>query len=94
MVVEDNNISLSEFYSIIDEIVKRIHHELKLKEDPWVDTEEAMRILKIKSKTTLQELRDRREIGFSQPRRKHIVYNRESLLKYLEKHHIKSQHDE
>ncbi|MEM6767521.1 MAG: helix-turn-helix domain-containing protein [Bacteroidota bacterium] len=43
-----------------------------------------MEILTITSKTTLQKLRDEGKIRFSQPMKKLILYDRESILTYLE----------
>ena len=74
------------FYSLIDETVKRIKEKNNIKEDKWILTDEAMRLLGIKSKTTLQKLRDEGKIRYSQPDRKVILYDRESLNNYLEKH--------
>jgi len=45
-----------------------------------------MEILGIKSKGTLQKLRDEGKIRFSQPEKKIILYDRESIDQYLEKH--------
>ena len=57
------------------------------KEKPkWISGEEAMEILTITSKTTLQKLRDQGDIKYSQPMKKLIVYDRQSILDYLEKH--------
>jgi hypothetical protein len=52
----------------------------------WIHSVEAMNLLGIKSKTTLQSLRDSGEIEFSQPMKKVILYKYESILAYLEKH--------
>ncbi|RYZ84994.1 MAG: DNA-binding protein, partial [Proteobacteria bacterium] len=41
-------------------------------------------LLKIKSKTTLQKLRDEGKIRFSQPQKKLILYDRDSINTYLE----------
>ncbi|MEZ2413922.1 helix-turn-helix domain-containing protein [Muriicola sp. E247] len=51
-----------------------------------MDCEEAMHILRIKSTTTLQKLRDEGKIRFSQPQKKIILYDRDSLNVYLENH--------
>jgi hypothetical protein len=56
----------------------------------WVSTEEAMNLLKIKSKTTLLEIRQNGKIEFSQPMKKIILYRYDSILKYLEKHSHKT----
>jgi hypothetical protein len=73
------------FYSLIDEVVERMMGERKEK-PKWISAEEAMSILKITSKTTLQKLRNEGHIKFSQPMKKLVLYDRQSLLDYLEKH--------
>jgi len=74
------------FYSLIEEVVSRLKEKQAVKEDRWIDGEEAMRILRIKSKTTLQKLRDEGQIRFSQPEKKIILYDMISINDYLEKH--------
>ncbi len=73
------------FYSLIDEVVERMMKERKQKTQ-WVSAEEAMEILTITSKTTLHKLKNEGHIKFSQPLKKLVVYDRQSLLDYLEKH--------
>jgi hypothetical protein len=51
-----------------------------------VNDAEAMKRLHIKSKTTLQKLRDKGKIRFSQHLRKNILYDLDSIYEYLEKH--------
>jgi Ser-tRNA(Ala) deacylase AlaX len=73
------------FYELLDNViayVKENHQE----KDKWVSDEEAMRLLNIKSKTTLQSLRDEGKIRYSQPQKKIILYDRFSIDLYLEKH--------
>lgn len=74
------------FYALIDKVLEHIKVKEGITENKWVDTETAMTILNIKSKTTLQSLRDNREIIFSQPKAKIILYDRESLNAYLTKY--------
>lgn len=74
------------FYALIDKVVSRIKEKEGIKEDKWISTEEAMTKLRIKSKTTLQKLRDEGKIRFSQPEKKIILYDRNSINEYLEKH--------
>jgi len=45
-----------------------------------------MGILKIKSTTTLQKLRDEGKIAFSQPQKKIILYDRDSINEYIAAH--------
>jgi len=70
------------FYSLIEQVFE----PLKDKEDKWASVEEAMQKLRIRNKTTLQKLRDEGKIRFSQPEKKHIVYDLASIYDYLEKH--------
>ena len=74
------------FYALFDKVIE--HVEAKRKDEPakWVDGEEAMGLLKIKSTTTLQKLRDQGQIRFSQPQKKIIIYDRDSINNYIEKH--------
>ena len=62
--------------------------ETKRKDKPakWIDGEEAMLLLNIKSTTTLQKLRDEGKIRFSQPQKKIILYDRDSISEYIERY--------
>jgi hypothetical protein len=73
------------FYGLVEKVVDRIKEKNGIKHDKWIDTEKAMELLNIKSKTTLQTLRDEGKIRFSQPQRKIILYDRDSIMEYLEK---------
>jgi hypothetical protein len=74
------------FYSLVEQVFERLKDKEKAKEDKWISAEEAMQKLHISSKTTLQKLRDEGKIRFSQPEKKHIVYDLKSIYEYLEKH--------
>ncbi len=71
------------FYKLIDELVKRVNNNQDLR-DKWVDDVEAQRLLKCK-KTKLWSLRSNGLIRFSQPSRKIILYDRDSIMEYLDK---------
>ncbi len=73
------------FYALIDQVVERLKAQHNQKEDKWISDEQAMHLLNIKSKTTLQKLRDEGKIRFSQPQKKVILYDRASINDYLEK---------
>ncbi len=73
------------FYALVDQVVARFKETHNIKLDKWVSGEEAMRILNIKAKSTLQILRDEGKIRFSQPQKKIILYDRASLDEYLER---------
>lgn len=74
------------FYALIDKVVSRVKEQHNIKEDKWISGEEAMRKLRISSKTTLQKLRDEGKIRFSQPEKKIILYDNDSIQAYLEQH--------
>lgn len=74
------------FYALINEVVDRLKSEQNIKEDKWINTEEAMAKLRIRSKTTLQRLRDEGRISFTQPKAKVILYDTDSIEAYLNKH--------
>jgi len=72
------------FYALLDKVVERIKEQHNIKEDKWISGQEAMQKLRISSKTTLQKLRDEGKIRFSQPEKKIILYDSDSIQSYLE----------
>lgn len=74
------------FYLLIDEVISRLKETRGEKPDKWINDQQAMQLMNIKSKTTMQRLRDEGKIRFSQPQKKNILYDRESILVYLEQH--------
>ncbi|MCM4169810.1 hypothetical protein KCTC52924_03588 [Arenibacter antarcticus] len=72
------------FYALFDKVLEHIEGKVKDKPAKWIDGEEAMSIVKIKSTTTLQKLRDEGKIRFSQPQKKIILYDRDSINEYIE----------
>jgi len=72
------------FYSLIEEVVVRINQDSAKREDRWIDDKETMRLLNIKSKTTLQKFRDQGVIRFSQIGKKVILYDRESIMTFID----------
>ena len=78
------------FYTLLYRVFE---HIVSIKEQgvpsKWISMEEAMQLLRIKSKSTLQKLRDEQKIKFSQPFKKVILYDRNSIDEFLEKYVIK-----
>lgn len=72
------------FYALIEEVVERVNKEQDLEKDEWISDVEAIRLLRISSKTTLQKYRDEGKIRFSQLGRKSILYDRQSLMDFIE----------
>lgn len=73
------------FYALIEEVVSRLKKENNVTQDKWLSPQEAMDKLRIKSKTTLQKLRDEGAIRYSQPQKKIILYDLDSIQEFLEK---------
>lgn len=73
------------FYALIEEVVERLRDKHNQEKEKWVSGEQAMQLLNITSKTTLQKLRDEGKIRFSQPQKKVILYDRDSINTYLER---------
>ncbi|MBO0950575.1 helix-turn-helix domain-containing protein [Fibrella forsythiae] len=71
------------FFALVEEVVTRLKEKQGSDLEKWVSDEDAMQLLNIKSKTTLQKLRDEGKIRFSQPQKKIILYDRDSINAYL-----------
>lgn len=74
------------FYALIDRVIERLQGKQGSKPDKWISGEETMKLLRITSKTTLQKLRDEGKVRFSQPEKKIILYDVDSIHEYLNKH--------
>ena len=72
------------FYALVEQVVNRLKENHGTENDKWVSDQQAMHLLNIKSKTTLQKLRDEGKIRYSQPQKKIILYDRNSIDAYLE----------
>lgn len=72
------------FYSLIEKVIEHFDRKLSVETDKWISDVEAMRLLRIRSKTTLQKFRDTGKIRYSQPEKKLILYDRDSILDHLE----------
>jgi len=71
------------FYRLVESVVYRMKEKQSAPGVKWISGEEAMELLHIKSKTTLQKLRDEGKIRFSQPEKKMILYDVDSINEYL-----------
>lgn len=74
------------FRKLVDTLVGYVKEKHLIKEDAWITSDEAMRLLNISSKTTLQTLRDTGKIRYTHPMHKVLLYDRQSILNYLESH--------
>lgn len=74
------------FFELMDRVYEYFKAKQGIEHEKWIDGSEAMALLGIKSKTTLQKLRDQGDIRFTQPQKKIILYDRDSIEAYLNKH--------
>ncbi len=72
------------FYALIEQVIDRLKPKAESYQDKWINGDQAMNLLKVKSKTTVQRLRDEGKIRFSQPQKKIILYDRDSIMEYLD----------
>ena len=72
------------FYALVEEVVSRLMEKHGAALDQWIDDEEAMQLLHISSKTTLQKYRDEGLIRYTQPSKNLILYDRYSIMEFLE----------
>ena len=76
-----------EFKQVLIEAKKETLAQLAMESD-WIPTDEAKKLLGIKSKSKMQQLRDYGEILFTKPG-KIILYSKKSIITYLNKHQSK-----
>ena len=74
------------FYRLVEEVVERLSDKKEQAQEKWVSASQAMQMLGISSRTTLQKYRDEGSIRFAQPSRKVILYDRDSINEFLERH--------
>lgn len=75
------------FYKLVEDVVERLSPQAsEAQAFKWISPEEAMSKLNISSSSTLQKIRDEGKIRFSQPMKRVILYDLDSINEYLEKH--------
>lgn len=79
-------LNASAVQDLINGIVAKIKEMNLLEHDPWIKKEEAMRILRISSEETLNKFCKEGTIQRSKATDKHFLYNRDSILAFIEKH--------
>lgn len=72
------------FKALVSEVATQLKQEFFSDLNPWIDEKEAMQLLRINSKTTLQKYRDEGKIDYRRLSPKQIIYRRESLLVFIE----------
>jgi len=72
------------FHMLFNQLVVKIKEANQVQEDPWLNTDEAMQLLKISSRTTLKKLCDEGHIIFAKVSPRLTLYERASILAFLE----------
>ncbi|GAB5522864.1 MAG: hypothetical protein Roseis2KO_07360 [Roseivirga sp.] len=73
------------FYKLVDKVIAYTE-ENRGDKRKWINQDEAMRLLNIKSPTTLQEYRNNCDIRYSQTRKRFILYDSDSINGFLDRH--------
>lgn len=74
------------YYAIIEQVYEKLKSSMNSTAPKWISGIDAMQLLGIKSKTSLQALRDNGKIRYTQPAKKVILYDRDSIEEYLNAH--------
>jgi len=72
------------FYKLLEQVLLHFKTKQSPQGDKWISGPEAMKMLRIKSKATLQKMRDEGHIRYTQPEKKIILYDADSITGYLE----------
>ena len=72
------------FFELVDRAVQRISGKMNADKKKWLTPKEAMKELGISSPTTLQRYRDEGRIRYSQPSKKIIRYDPDSIQEFLD----------
>ncbi len=81
---------LNRFKEVLIEANKEALLQLSMESD-WIRTEKAKKLLGVKSKSKMQQLRDYGEIEFTQPG-KIILYSKKSIIDYLNRHRVEGDY--
>ncbi|WP_374949585.1 DNA-binding protein [Mucilaginibacter sp.] len=71
------------FYALVEKVYQRLKDQRGKQEDQWITGEEAMKKLRINSKTTLMKIRDEGKIAFVYATPRVILYDTNSINDYL-----------
>jgi hypothetical protein len=71
------------FYQLIEKVVARLKDQHNIREDEWISGDEAMKKLRITSKTTLFKIRDEGKISHVYASPRVILYSTASINEFL-----------
>ncbi|MBS1595809.1 MAG: helix-turn-helix domain-containing protein [Bacteroidetes bacterium] len=70
---------------LADMIIRRLEKRLLANEERWISIEDVMKILHIKSKTTIIDMTSRGLLRYTRINAKTLLYDRDSVNEYIEK---------
>ena len=73
------------FYALLDKVMAYVKAEFNIKEDKYISSIEAMKMLRIKSKNTMQKYRDEGLIRYYELSARNFLYDVDSIREFLEK---------
>lgn len=80
-------INTAAFYALLDQVIERVDEKYEQSKEPkWIASDEVMKMLNISSRTTLQTIKDSGDVRVSIMSKKVVLYDRQSVLAYIEKH--------
>lgn len=86
--MKSNMILISEenFYEFLDHVIKHVYSQKgeAVPEDVWINEDQAKKILGVQS-SQMYRLRSKGLIRYSKPSRKVLLYDKSSILEYIEK---------
>lgn len=73
------------YYDLKEGLIVRLMQMHQVDHEPWITAEEAMSLLRISSQTTLKKFCDQGHIRVSKITEKIVLYNRPSILEFIDK---------
>ena len=74
------------YYDLKEGLLLRLKTMNQIQDDPWITVNEALDLLSITSQTTLKKFCDQGHIRVSKITEKIVLYDRQSILHFLESH--------
>ena len=73
------------YYDLKEGLLTRLRQINNIQHDPWITANEALQLLSISSQTTLKKFCDSGHIRVSKITEKIVLYERQSILDFLER---------
>src|ERR1019366_5297727 len=74
------------FEKLLDAVIEYAMDKYNAEKNIWINEQQVLDLIGITSKTTLMKLRQEGKIKYTQPYARKIMYSKQSVLDFLEKH--------